>query len=156
MKDFNKIYKEIYKNNKYRKLNKVVHHGSNRLDHIKRVSIMSFYISRFLKLDYVSCTRGALLHDFFDSSDLRRSRGKYNSFLHEHPSIALDNSRKYFKLNSKEEDIILHHMYPVVKGRPEYIESIVVSTCDKLVSVYEFFRFEPKLMVYLFILFINS
>lgn len=156
MKDFNKIYKEIYKNNKYKKLKKVVHHGSNRLDHIKRVSMMSFYISRLLKLDYVSCTRGALLHDFFSSSDLSRSGKKYNDFLHEHPRIALDNSKKYFNLNDIEEDVILHHMFPIVKGRPKYAESRVVNICDKLVSIYEFFRYQTKLEVYLFILFINS
>ena len=152
MIDFNNIYKDIYKNNKYKKLKKVVHHGSNRLDHIKRVSIMSFHISKFLKLDYVSCTRGALLHDFFDSSDLSRSNKKYKKFLHEHPRIALDNSKKYFKINEIEEDIILHHMFPVVKGRPKHAESVIVNICDKLVSVYELFRYEAKFALYLFLL----
>lgn len=148
------IYSEFYNVNKYRKLKSVAHHGNNRLDHINRVSKMSFYISKKLGLDYVSCTRGALLHDFFTVDDLSRSDKKYNDFLHEHPRIALDNSKKYFKLNEIEEDIILTHMFPVVKGKPKYIESIIVCICDKLVSWYEFFRYQVNLSLNLIFLFL--
>jgi uncharacterized protein len=136
------IYSEFYNVNKYRELKSMSHHGNNRLDHINRVSKMSFYISKRFGLDYVSCTRGALLHDFFTVEDISRSDKKYNDFLHEHPRISLTNSKKYFKLNEIEEDIILTHMFPIVKGKPKYIESKVVCICDKLVSFYEFFRYQ--------------
>ena len=35
-------------------------------------------------------------------------------------------------------------MYPITRVKPKYIESKIVSFCDKLVSFYEFFRFEVK------------
>jgi len=146
------IYSEFYNVNKYRELKNVVHHGNNRLDHINRVSKMSFHISRLLKLDYVSCTRGALLHDFFDSNDLKRK--KYVDFLKNHPKIALMNSKDYFELNDIEEDIILSHMYPLVKGKPKFAESKVVCFSDKIVSLYEFFRYQLKLSINVLILFL--
>ena len=146
------IYNEFYNVNKYRELKSMIHHGNNRLDHISRVSKMSFYLSKFLKLDYVSCTRGALLHDFFTSDDIKRN-GKYKKFLKNHPKIALENSRKYFELNEIEEDIIISHMFPVVKGKPKYAESKVVCLSDKLVSFYEFFRYQFKLSINILILF---
>ena len=146
------IYSEVYNVNKYRELKSMVHHGNNRLDHINRVSKLSFYLSKLFKLDYVSCTRGALLHDFFTLDDLSRDDIEYRKFLKDHPRIALDNSKKYFNLNEVEEDIILTHMFPIVKGKPNYAESRVVCISDKLVSLYEFFRYQINLSVNLVIL----
>ena len=143
------IYKEFYDVNKYRELKTMVHHGNNRLDHINRVSKMSFYLSKIFKLDYVSCVRGALLHDFFTTEDLSRNEGKYKNFLKEHPSIALDNSLKYFELNDIEKDIILTHMYPVVKGKPNYKESKIVCFSDKIISIYEYFRYQLNASVFI-------
>ena len=110
---------------------------------------MSFLFSRLLKLDYVSCTRGAMMHDFFTTDDLSRSDMKYRKFLSLHPKIALENSLKYFDVNEIEKDVILSHMFPVVKGKPYYSESKVVCLCDKLVSFYEFFKYEAKSSIYL-------
>ena len=77
--------------NKYRELKSIVHHGNNRLDHINRVAKLSFFVSKRLGLDYISCTRGAMMHDFFTLDDLSKKNKKYNDFLKEHPKIALDN-----------------------------------------------------------------
>ena len=148
------IYSEFYNVNKYRQLKSIPHHGNNRLDHINRVSKLSFRLSKLLGLDYVSCTRGALLHDFFTTEDINRK--KYKKFLHDHPRIALDNSKHYFKLNDIEEDIILTHMYPMVKGKPKYAESKIVCLSDKLVSIYDFFRYQMRFSTnFLFLLFIR-
>ena len=70
--DYYDIYNEFNQVNKFRKLKSIEHHGNNRLDHINRVAKMSFLVSKKLKLDYVSCTRGAILHDFFTIDDLSR------------------------------------------------------------------------------------
>ena len=146
------LYNEFYNVNKYRELKSMTHHGNNRLDHINRVSKVCFRVSKLLKLDYVSCTRGALLHDFFTKSDLRRK--DYKKFLRNHPKIALANSKEYFKLNEIEEDIILSHMYPLAKGKPKYPESKVVCITDKIVSIYEFFRYQLKLSINLLFIFL--
>ena len=44
-------------------------------------------------------------------------------------------------------------MFPVVKGKPKYAESKVVCLSDKLVSFYEFFRYQFKLSINILILF---
>ena len=69
-KIFYDIFNEFNQINKYRELKSIVHHGTNRLDHITRVSKMSFFISKRLGLDYISCTRGAMMHDFFTEEDI--------------------------------------------------------------------------------------
>ncbi len=140
-KEYYNIYSEFYSVNKYRELKVILHHGSNRLDHISRVSKVSFYLSKFLNLDYISCTRGSLLHDFFTLDDINKNKLNYNLYLKVHPVEALNNARSYFELNEIEEDIILSHMYPLTKPRPKYKESYIVCLSDKVVSFYEFFKF---------------
>ncbi len=136
------IYSEFYNINKYRELKSIMHHGDNRLNHINRVAKMSFFVSKKLGFDYVSCARGALMHDFFTKDDISKKEIKYNKFLKEHPSLALINSKEYFDVNNIEENIIMTHMFPITKEKPKYKESKIVCICDKLVSCYEFFRFE--------------
>ncbi len=136
------IYSEFYSVNKYRELKSIMHHGDNRLNHINRVAKMSFLVSKLLKCDYISCTRGAMMHDFFTKDDITKGNIKYRKFLKNHPSIALDNANKYFDINDIEKDAIVTHMFPITKQKPKYKESKIVCICDKLVSIYEFFRFE--------------
>lgn len=148
------IFSEFNKVNKYRKLKSIEHHGNNRLDHINRVAKMSFLVSKKLGMDYVSCTRGAMLHDFFTLDDIDKRVCGYHNLLNNHPSIALNNSLKYFNVNDIEKDIILTHMYPIVKGKPKYKESFVVCLCDKLVSFREFFKYQLSVSTNVFLLFI--
>lgn len=150
------IYKEFYNVNKFRELKSIVHHGNNRLNHINRVAKMSLYISTKLGLDFISCTRGAILHDFFTTSDISKNDTKYNSFLKNHPVLALKNAKKYFDINEKEENIILSHMYPLTKDKPLCSEAKVVCICDKIISVYEFFRYDLKFNAYLLSFFMSK
>lgn len=138
------IYSEFYSVNKFRELKSIMHHGDNRLNHINRVAKMSFFISYRLGLDYISCTRGALMHDFFTLDDINKTDNRYRDFLRSHPREALNNASRFFEINEMEEDIILTHMYPITRVKPKYKESKIVSICDKLVSFYEFFSFEIK------------
>lgn len=139
--EYKKIYKEFTKNNKYKKLSKENHHGTSRMAHINRVAKLSYDISKFFKLDYISTTRGALVHDFFLNDELDSlNRKRFKT----HPEIAYDNASKYFEINEKEKDIILSHMYPITKQVPKYKESHIVNIADKIVSVYEFGRYQIK------------
>ena len=152
LKEYYNIYNEFYTINKYREMKSITHHGNNRLAHVNRVAKMSFYISKKLNLDYISCTRGAMLHDFFVKEDINKK--KYGKFLKNHPLIALENSKKYFDINELEEDIIKTHMYPVTNIKPNYKESNIVCICDKIISIYEFLRYEIKLTTDIFIIFL--
>ena len=127
------IYNEFYDINKFRELKTIINHGQNRLDHINRVAKISFIISKKLGLDYVSCTRGAILHDFFTKDDLNN----YN----------LDSKKNVFNINEIEYDIILTHIYPITKKRPIYIETKIVCIVDKLVGIYEFFRYKIRFSI---------
>ncbi|HQO39995.1 MAG TPA: hypothetical protein PK986_05965, partial [Spirochaetota bacterium] len=72
-----------------------------------------------------------------------------------HPQIALENSKQYFSLNHVEENIIASHMFPICRTRPVYKESHVVATADKLVSVYEFARFNLFAYAFFRVLFLS-
>lgn len=139
--EYKKIYKEFIKNNKYKKLSKENHHGSSRIEHINRVARLSYEISKFFKLDYISTTRGALMHDFFLNSELDYLNAKR---FKTHPEKAYENSSKYFEINDKEKDIILSHMFPITKELPKYRESHIVNFADKVVSIYEFGKYQVK------------
>ncbi len=138
---YKKIYKEFIKNDKYKKLSKENHHGTSRIEHINRVAKMSYGVSKFFKLDYVSTTRGALMHDFFLNDELDNLNAKR---FKTHPEKAYENSLKYFEINDTEKDIILSHMFPITHKMPKYKESHVVNVSDKIVSIYEFGRYQVK------------
>ena len=107
-----------------------------------------------MKLDYVSATRGALLHDYFTNEEYRNTKGmkKYSM----HPVIALNNAIREYDLNPIEENIIVSHMYPMGKIRPNCKESWLVSSVDKGVAIYECARYKAKeALAFTFVLLIN-
>lgn len=129
------LIEDILDNNEFIKLKNCPHHKINRLEHSKRVSYLSYKISKKLKLDYKSVARAGLLHDFFLNN--YKEENKLNLLVN-HPSKALNNSQKYYNLNDKEINIIESHMFPInIKKYPMYKESIIVSIVDKLVGVYD-------------------
>ena len=154
MKSFDLIADEIINKDKYISLKNEDHHGLTRYEHSIRVAKNTYRISKALKLDYVSATRGALLHDYFNDDDYRNTKGLKKGSMH--PVIALNNARREYKLNSKEENIIVSHMYPFGKVKPNCKESWVVTTVDKSVAIYECTRYKFKEeLAFLFILAVN-
>jgi len=149
-REYNQLLEEMINIEKYRDLDKSIHHGISRFDHTKRVGYLSFLMAKLFMLDVRTVTRGALLHDFFTEEDVKEYTKKERHKVH--PQIALENSRQYFFLNNVEENIIASHMFPICKTKPRYKESHVVATADKLVSVYEFARFNLYLPLSFFYL----
>lgn len=113
-------------------------------DHSIHVSLYSYLICKYLKLDYRSAARGGLLHDLFlyDWRTTKLDSGKHGF---QHPKIALNNAGKFFKLNYVEKDIIIKHMFPLTIKPPIYKESIVVCLIDKLCATLEVMGGCPKL-----------
>jgi len=139
--EFYQITKDIYENEEFMKLKEHYHHNSSIYDHVMDVSYFSYRVCKFLKLDYQSAARGALLHDFFlynwrnhDIPDLPAE--KFHGI--EHPKIALANARKNFILNDIEKDIVVKHMWPLTLVPPKYKESFIVSFADKYLASKEF------------------
>ena len=142
MKEFESIAQEIINSDKYQSLKDENHHGLSRYDHSLRVAKNTYRISKRLKMDYISATRGALLHDYFTDLDYRNTKGlkKYSM----HPVIALNNAIREYELNPKEENVIVSHMYPMGKTRPNCKESWLVTGVDKYVAIYECVRYKFK------------
>jgi uncharacterized protein len=139
--EFYDIIKDIYEHDEFLKLKEHHHHNSSIYEHVMEVSYFSYRACKFLKLDYRSAARGALLHDFFlydwrnhDVPDLPEH--KYHGV--EHPKIALANSEKHFILNDIEKDSIIKHMWPLTLVPPKYKESFIVSFADKYLASKEF------------------
>jgi len=139
--EYYETVRDILEHEEFRKLKDYFHHNSSIYHHVHDVAYLSYRISKFLRLDYRSAARGALLHDFFlydwrnhDVPDLPRE--KFHGL--EHPKIAVANAKKYFSLNDIEEDIIRKHMWPLTLVPPKYKESYIVSFADKYLSSKEF------------------
>ena len=137
---FKNICDEIINSPKFKSLDYDYHHGLTRYKHIMHVAKGTYYISKILKLDYVSATRGALLHDYFNEEEYLDKKGLEMPRIH--PFLALNNALKEYNLNTKEKNIIISHMYPIGKIEPLYIESWLVSLVDKSVATYEYARYK--------------
>ncbi len=140
-KEYYETVQDILQHGEFLKLKDYFHHNSSIYHHVHDVAYLSYRISKYLKLDYRSTARGALLHDFFlydwrnhDVPDLPRK--KFHGL--EHPKIAVVNAKKHFSINDIEEDIIKKHMWPLTLVPPKYKESYIVSFADKYLSSVEF------------------
>lgn len=116
----------------FRQLGFIQHHNTTRLLHSLHVAYIVFIVTRWLHLNYIDATRGALLHDYFVE--------KSNSvvLLCNHPKLALQNARSTHILSRIEEDIILKHMFPLSIIPPKYIESWIVTLADKYCAILEY------------------
>lgn len=121
---------------------KEFHHHENRsvFVHSLMVSMISYRIAKRMHIDYVSAAVGGLLHDFYyedwqlnlnQKCKLREKHGIA------HASQALHNAKKYFPedVDDKVADIIKEHMFPLTLLPPRYIESWIITTVDKYVSL---------------------
>lgn len=136
-KEYVNLVQDIIEHDKFNMTKEIVHHGLNRFDHCVRVSYYSYKVTKLLKLDYEKSARAGLLHDFFFVNNNGIGATRRLDVLINHPKYALINSKKYFSLSTKEEDIISSHMFPVALRTPKYIESWIVDIVDNIVAVGE-------------------
>lgn len=150
------IIEDILKNDEFKKLNNIEHHGITRYEHSVRVSYFSYKICKLLNLDYIDAARAGLLHDFFLSKEDRTFKEKFiSTFVH--PKLAVDNSIRVFGINGREYDIIRSHMFPFTTSIPKYAESWAVILADKTIGSFEFLRkfsYQFNYATNLFIIFI--
>ncbi len=130
------IVYDILTNSNYKKLNNINHHGISRMEHLLKVSYCSYKIAKKFNFDYVSTSRGALLHDFYLDGNERCLKRKFlDTFIH--PKKALETSCRIFNTNKLEEDIIISHMFPIYLKVPKYKESVLVNLVDKVIGFKE-------------------
>ena len=152
---FDNIAHDIITTNKFNELKNEKHHGLTRYKHVMRVSKYTYKISKKLKMDYVSATRAALLHDYFTKNDFEEN-SKSSKELVNHPNIASINAQKEFKLNDLEINAIESHMFPLSKTLPKYKESWLLTLVDKSVATYEMTKFKLTTALTVYTLFITN
>lgn len=137
-KEFDSIITEIVDNQTVQEMkNFRQHYNTSCYDHCKHVAFTSYIICKKLKLDYKSAARAGMLHDLFLYDWRKKQDGRKGLHAFTHPKIALENSKKLFELNEKEEDIIIKHMWPVTIKLPKYWESYVITIADKYCALGE-------------------
>lgn len=126
-----------------------IQHGTTSVfAHVLSVAKHSLMIAHFLetkfgvKIDYDSLVRGALLHDYFlyDWHDKTVPGVKIHGFTH--PRAAMENAIRDFELNTKEQDIIRKHMFPLTLVPPRTRESAIVCIADKWCAIFETFKID--------------
>ena len=141
VKKFKEISNEIINEENYIKMkNYIAHSNITVYDHCYSVALASYkFVKKYkIKCDIESLIRAALLHDFY-LYDWHDSKIKLHGFKHHR--FALLNSKKYFKINKKEKNIIYSHRFPLTLWTiPKYKEALIVSTFDKIIAFKETFN----------------
>lgn len=138
-KKYKNIIKPIIRDSEFKKTYYIEHHGISRMEHMMKISYYSYNIAKKLNMDYEAVARGALLHDFYLDGD-ERGKGKKFFDTFSHPKKALKTADDNFKLNEKEKNIIVSHMFPIYPALPKCRESVLVNVVDKVIGGYELIR----------------
>lgn len=148
--NFFNIVSDIIVNPEYINLRNEKHHGISRFDHSIRVAKFTYRMTKYLKVDQVAATRGAMLHDFYTMAEVDQS-GKKGSCIH--PLIAAENAQKYYNLSKRDINIIESHMFPLGKVLPKSKEAWLVDAMDTAIATYELTKFKLNGAIALYILF---
>ena len=129
---------EILEHEAFQSMNRYRHHADiTCLDHTLAVAKLTFRSAKKRGYDFVSATRGALLHDFYLYDWHTDSPGLHGL---KHPYISLANAEGYFELNDIERNAVLRHMWPLTPIPPKYPESFLVSMADKTATCRDYCR----------------
>ena len=121
------------------------HKGTTTFQHCWNVAVYSFYLAEKLrwKIDEYTLARGAMLHDYYlYTVHEEQARTNLSDYQHgkSHPQLALENARKEFHLNPKEENIIRSHMWPLTLFHiPKCKEAWLVCMTDKYCALREMY-----------------
>lgn len=148
--EFFNIIEDLIKNKTVQEMRNFNQHSNvSCYKHCMQVAFYTYFICKKLHLDYVSATRGAMLHDLFlyDWHHHEREEKTFRS-LHafQHPKIALKNAIGLFELNKIEQDVIVNHMWPVTIQLPHYKETVIVTFADKFSAMKETFGYLRNLL----------
>ena len=132
---YHRLLKELAENPDLQCLKKIPQHkGGNTFSHSLNVAKQASRLAArwHMHVDKKSLLRGAMLHDFYlyDTETMPWSDYRHSII---HPKLALQNAKKNFDLNPKEQNIILSHMWPIPGAPlPRSKEAWLVCIADKL------------------------
>ena len=116
------------------------HYETTCFNHCLIASYYCYKICKKLGLDYISCSRAAMLHDLFLYDWRKRQPDRKGLHAFTHGKTACENASKLFDLNDKEKDIIEKHMWPVTVAFPKSIEGFILTFVDKYCALSESFE----------------
>lgn len=132
---FYEIANPIIETENFQKLKHFMAHKTTSIyEHAINVAKLSFAkaVSKS-NIDLVTLVRGALLHDYYFYDWHKNKPFTFHGF--KHPKIALENAKKDFQLNKKEQNIIRSHMFPLTLFHyPKCKEAWLVTMCDKKIA----------------------
>lgn len=136
--EFINIISDIIKNTKVQEMkNYRQHYKTSCFDHCLVASYCCYKYCKKHNLDYISCSRAAMVHDLFLYDWRKRQNGRKGLHAFTHPRTAYENANSLFTLNDIEKDIILKHMWPVTLALPRFKESFVLTAIDKRCTINE-------------------
>lgn len=140
-KYFISIISDMIENNTVKQMNDFKqHYETTCFEHCLVASYYCYLLCKKFNLDYISCSRAAMVHDLFLYDWHKRQNGRKGLHAFTHPQTAYDNASKLFYLNEKEKDIILKHMWPVTLALPKYKESYILTLVDKYCALNESYQ----------------
>lgn len=136
--EFIDIISDIIKNAKVQEMkNYRQHYSTSCFDHCLVASYFCYQFCKKHHLDYVSCSRAAMVHDLFLYDWRKRQNGRKGLHAFTHPKTSYENANSLFTLNDIEKDIILKHMWPITLALPKFKESFVLTLIDKRCAINE-------------------
>ena len=140
-KYFISIISDMIENNTVKQMNDFKqHYETTCFEHCLVASYYCYLLCKKFNLDYISCSRAAMVHDLFLFDWRKRQNGRKGLHAFTHPQTAYDNASKLFDLNEKEKDIIVKHMWPVTLALPKYKESYILTLVDKYCALNESYQ----------------
>ena len=141
LEEFFSIINDLLKSSKVQEMKIYNQHaGTSCYKHCMQVAYYTYIVCKRLNLDYISATRGAMLHDLFLydwHTHIREDKSWKGQHAFMHPKIALRNATQIFNLNDIEKDVIVNLMWPVTIKIPHYQETVVVTFADKYSTIFE-------------------
>jgi uncharacterized protein len=137
MKDLHHQLKDLLKHPSILSMDDYHQHiHTSRLQHAFNVTYYSYRFARLLNLKVRETVRAALMHDLF-LYEWRTEQPVEGSHIDVHPQIALETAKTITQVDPLMEDIILSHMWPLGKVKPQSKEAYLVQAMDKLATLIE-------------------
>ena len=140
-KYFISIISDMIENNTVKQMHDFKqHYETTCFEHCLVAAYYCYLLCKKFNLDYISCSRAAMVHDLFLYDWRKRQNGRKGLHAFTHPQTAYDNASKLFDLNEEEKDIIVKHMWPVTLALPKYKESYILTLVDKYCALNESYQ----------------
>ena len=122
-------------------LSRFYQHGDvTTLQHVRRVSRMTYRICKKHGWDARAGARAGILHDYVTYDWHEPGDGSHRLHGFRHPRFALQNAKEITDLSPVEENAILRHMWPLTPIPPRYREAWALTLADKFCAMQETLR----------------